>query len=574
MTDELKEMKSLILENQKTIILLTEKIKKLEEKLFLSDKSITRGDKKKPLTAAEIVGHNMDIMNLIIERITNIKDRKNIELTCKTYYLLCNRPDSYIPIMGYEAINSPVSKWQEKGGFTLFICNQEIEIDIPKSFFFNEINSQTIKTVLEKYVPKMKTLYIMKLFSHHIDFFKKLKCFKSIEIVKFSRYALQTGGADLFEKCTTLKPHTFIANNDHMSTYNLRSFSINKKSIIFPKSLKNIYYDCFSEDLVWLLLSVKNCEIGKFDSLIITKEIIDYLQYDEIKLAFLKFLTYFKCVNYFAGDFLATELDNDFGRILAEHNIAVNLNIYFERYDCEYRRNAFNKRNSRLLAHPGFYHNIKSLTIFDWTYSRLYMPFTEYEIKTLSEDLSNMVTLTTLEIDFSLFCSYPDFYQIFSVFKNNLKNLKIYRCGKMEYIHLSTISQYCIHLNNLSLINIKNTVISIKEIITLFKYLKGLEVEFQNNNIIFNSACETLTLNNLKEGNKFMWPDLKFLHIICNLKNFVEKDAFEKMEKETSRKAGTFFLRNFYRMSELFVEVIIQKDQLYYDNFKRLFTKR
>uniref|UniRef100_A0A0K0EQ69 F-box domain-containing protein n=1 Tax=Strongyloides stercoralis TaxID=6248 RepID=A0A0K0EQ69_STRER len=589
MIAEINEMKSMILKNQETIHVLMEKIKKLEEDLYLNNNKFIMYDRRRQLTAIEKVGHNLDIMSLIIDRITNIKDRKNIELTCKTYYFLSNRRNSYLPLIGYEARNPSTSKWQENEGFTLLIRNEEIEINIPEKFFFNQTNSPIIRNALEKYIPKMRILYIMKLFPWHVDFFEKLKCFKNIEIVKFSRYALQVGGGEILEKCKSLKPHTFIANNNHMVAYNIKSFSSNEKPIIFPTTLRNIYYDCHSEDVMWLLSSLKIYEIRNFDNLFITKEMIDYLNNDEMKLAFLKILTYFKNVNYFANDFLASDMDKDFGKVLAEYNITTTLSINFGNdlnnskritnvFDRECtlkeRKNTFDDKTSRILAHPGFYINTKKLAIFDWNFSRICHSFEDFEITKLSEDLSMMGILNTLEIDFYLISEYSSCFQIFSTIKNKLKNLKICHCWLMEQTHLDLISEFCSKIENLSLIGIKNTITSIEKITSIFKNLKSLEIEFQNQRETSTSACEILTFDNIENSDKFKWPTLQFLLVTCNLKKLKQRDYFKKMERETSRKAGIFYLREFYRTNELFIEVIIQKNQSCYDEFKKLFTKR
>uniref|UniRef100_A0A0K0FMS6 F-box domain-containing protein n=1 Tax=Strongyloides venezuelensis TaxID=75913 RepID=A0A0K0FMS6_STRVS len=587
MNEEITSMKNLILQNQKMIEILSEKVKKLEAELLLKNTKVMRLDNTKALSPAEIVGHNMDVMKLIINKISSDEERKNIELTCKAYYLLCNSPNSYLPLVGYEADKYSFSKWQEKGGFTFFIHNDEIEITIPETFFFNDTNSTVIKGALEKYIPKMKTLYIMKLFPQHIEFFKKLNCFQNIEIIKFSRYALQINAGEILEKCQNLKPLTLIANNDHISSYNIRSLSPHENNLKFPPTLKNIHYDCYSEDFMWLLSSMKGIEIRNFDNLVITKEMIDFLHYDEMELAYLKFITFFKSVNYYANDFICSDFDRIFGRTLAQHNIAVSVNIHFEsnilglrryvnlldqRDQYEFRRNILNNKNSRFLANPGVYHNIRSLIIFDLNFSRFYYPFTYTEVQTLSQDLAMMNSLITLEISFNLIPDYSSFYQICSALGKRLKNLRMYYCGKMGSSHFDILSENCTGLKNLSLISLKFEVTSIDKIISLFKDLKGLEVEFQKCKIPFVSTWECLGLDD--DDYKLKWPEVNFLRIICNLKNYDEHTSFEKMERNTPRKSGRLFLRKFHRDEETFIEIIIQKSASNCDTFDKIFTKR
>uniref|UniRef100_A0A0K0EVX2 F-box domain-containing protein n=1 Tax=Strongyloides venezuelensis TaxID=75913 RepID=A0A0K0EVX2_STRVS len=347
--------------------------------------------KEKKLTPAQVIANNTEILSLIFGNIVDFKERKNVELSCRKFYEVCNHRTirSYFP---FEEMNySHFCTRHDEGNLRIDMYGQEMTINIPKEFSFNEINMDIFTKVFRKCLSKVNSLNIQNISLHHVDFFMSLNCFKKIENVNMEYETLVNGGDIIFSKCSTLNPVNLTISNVFLIEENIK----NVGQYTLPESIKTIHLSSMSFE--WLLKKMGSIKIGIFDNLIYN-ESLSCLMNEKNKLElYLKLITYFKNISYEVYNFETIPNNEIFNKILLKNNIAsfvtitFNDNNIYERFsrlskdersrEAEgYIQNLKNPTR-RFLAQPGIHLNIKKLKILDIHEKRINCPFFPLEIK-------------------------------------------------------------------------------------------------------------------------------------------------------------------------------------------------
>uniref|UniRef100_A0A0N4ZPP5 F-box domain-containing protein n=1 Tax=Parastrongyloides trichosuri TaxID=131310 RepID=A0A0N4ZPP5_PARTI len=541
------------------------------------------------LSPAERVGMNEKLMTKIIESISNFKERKNIELTCRSFYNISINKCSYVPLTSYESNNVVNSTRREKRGLLINIYQKTMEVNIPEAFQFTSDVAKGLLMFLKRYLPKMECLYIIKLFPKHFDIFKKLPQIWDIKTIKMSRHALEVGCMDIFLIKPKLSPVTFIASDDYFVVDSIPCHDENNNNIEvkFPETITNIHIDCDTLNFKWLLIKIEVYEPGHYDNLIIGRHVIESLIDDDRKNDFLRIITYFNKINYCTKDFVTTKFDCDVAKVVDEYNIITSLDILlqkesFDYYDIisevfkteykELRKSIVKDSSKRILANQGIYLNLNTLRIFDWNRHERYHQLLSVDMEYLIQDLKRMKFLTTLEMHFHLISNIYDFNDICKSLQKSIKNVKFYNCAKMEGQHLDILGEYCNRIENLSLQSIYKKGISINKISNLFVKLKGLQIKFSTEKNYYQ-LWNDLRRDDDEENITIMkWPQIPFVHIVCNVPSLEYLELFEKMEKITPRLPGRFYVKRIFDGERIFCEMVIQQKSTLYDEFIDLFS--
>uniref|UniRef100_A0A0N5BSH5 F-box domain-containing protein n=1 Tax=Strongyloides papillosus TaxID=174720 RepID=A0A0N5BSH5_STREA len=493
------------------------------------------------LTPAQIIANNTEILSLIFGHIVNFKERRNIELTCRKFYEVCNNKSlcSYFPLEEKSRLH--FSMRHEEVDAIINIFGHKMTINIPKEFLFNENNMDIFGRFFRKYLSKVNTLIIVDMSLKHVDFFMNLNCFEKIKNVSLYSRASVNGGDVILSKCSTLNPV-----NLRISTGYLNDITIEKiGQYPLPDSIETIRLNYSS--LKWLLGKMETKKLGSFGNLEFEcdEPLSFFMNEINKKEIYLKSITYFKNISCKVYNFKTIPYIEEFNNILLENNIGLFVTIRFndifreifsneferDSKAAEHVRNLKNPEN-RFLAQEGVYLNIKKLKILDIYKERCFCPFFSTELKLMTEDILRMKRLSLFEMHFSLFDNSNDFEKLCTSL-GRIQTIRIHDCGKMNIRSLYVLSAYAKNLKNMSLNGVNDKSITTSIILSHFKTLDSLEIIFENLYdavLVFNDLME---FDNASGSVTFNWPKIQHLNIICNRPNFEEEKLINEVKKNT-----------------------------------------
>uniref|UniRef100_A0A0K0G114 F-box domain-containing protein n=1 Tax=Strongyloides venezuelensis TaxID=75913 RepID=A0A0K0G114_STRVS len=541
----------------------------------------------RPLTAEEIVGRNMDLMNLIVRNIDNVRERKNIAKSCKAFNILCDSKRSYV-----ETFKGRVKKrhWIHfLGEEPLYILSDEVlVINISH---YSRRNTKKLEMSINKIKMnryKIRILKIKNLPSGYFRFFKKLDCFENINTVYFDVLKFNYIALEIFSEWESLKPDTLIfgnaLNNDLDYDYSNRAI-YNNDNYTLPKSLKHIHLIGGTENFDWMANALRNFNHYELESLVLGKNFTEFSTEDTMK-CIVSFVHYFKEIQFslcrttlsFSNKYFSQVLDNfvvtDYYNLLfnihfnvakcnfdvwthpdpptAEDNSELNYNLYEnvsinERYLC-----------------------VKSFKIFP-TFLIERHSFGNMEILSIKEGLIRMQNLLTLEIDLDVFADPNDFLNLCRGLNQNLKNIKLHNCGFLRYENVVTLAQRCPKTENMSLTEVATNVITIKKLTYMFKNLKGLEIEYSFVYDFENTINDLIKKDKINGNHLLDWPKINFLSIYFHPPNKNAKEILNTVEKNTPRKSGKFLITQTRIKFRAVWQIIIQQDTIYISKFRDIF---
>ncbi|CEF64859.1 Hypothetical protein SRAE_1000311200 [Strongyloides ratti] len=577
-SNEIKNILNSFLSKTKNVIKVTNNGDVDKDSMNSERFSVDKPLEKYITTAIE---RNTNILKYLMKSLPNPKDRKNIEVVSKKFYSFSNDPISYVPLSKSEKISKQFIN-EESGSYQLIISGGEVIINILETLQPKDQSFDVLRRILKKYIPIMESLYFMITTPNYYKIFENLNCFDRIKTVKIDINSLQKSGTRIFKECPSLKPVNIYIKD--LSLLNNREIC-DCIEYQFPSSVKNFYFESNPEILEWLLSKVSFYDYGYFDNFFMSKYSFIKLMDSNVKSNFLEIIKYFKRISYYNGDFYASPFDKNVGEVLSKYNIKTFANVYFSKnniiknfLDCpnklkefdEIRGNILRKRNCRILGNKGIYSSINKLIISDIIEARKFHPFSIYELQFLIYDIEKMKKLDHLEIDLHLFKSFPDFKKFFCAIKSQIKYLKIGKCSTIMSYYFPEIKRYCGKLMYLYLEDVgPYTTVTIKNILTTIKNLKGLKIKF-NDFYNFKYILESLEK---KDGVESVldWPKIDFLNIICPFPDNENYEKIRQIEYNTPRKTGKFMLKEIVHNGKICCQIIVQRSTKLYDQFEEIF---
>uniref|UniRef100_A0A0N5BN05 F-box domain-containing protein n=1 Tax=Strongyloides papillosus TaxID=174720 RepID=A0A0N5BN05_STREA len=507
---------------------------------------------ERELTPAQVIANNTEILCLIFGNIVKFKERKNVELTCKKFYEVCNHKSlcSYFPLeekghlhfsMGHDGVNVEID-----------ILGQEMTVNIPEKFTFDKNNTDIIARFFSKYLSKVNTLDIVDMSLEHVDFFVNLNCFEKIKNLIVGLRARENRGDVILSKCSTLNPVNLKIPPGYLNRISMENID----QYALPDSIRTIRMNFNS--LKWLLAKIETKKLGTFDNLECDGPLSSFMEKVYRNKIYLKLIIYFKNISFTVYGFETILHNEEFNKILFENNIGsfltiiFNNNYIYERFSHlrnnersrvagGYFQNLEDPKN-RFLAQPGVYLNIKKLKILDVYKKRIYCPFFPIEIEKMKEDILRMKYLSVFEVYFYLF-GHPNDFKKLCTSLGRIETIRIHYCKKMNLRSLMTLSVYAGNLKNISLVGINDESIRTSIILSHFKNLESLEIIFRNSYSTFRVFKDLMNYD-CKKGFVFNWPNLQYLNIICNRPNFEHEIYLDQLKRNTPRKSGQLLIRN------------------------------
>uniref|UniRef100_A0A0N5BPM6 F-box domain-containing protein n=1 Tax=Strongyloides papillosus TaxID=174720 RepID=A0A0N5BPM6_STREA len=544
-------------------------------------------ESSRPLTAEEIVGRNMDLMNLIVRNIDNVRERRNIAKSCKAFNILCDSKRSYV-----ETFKGRVKKrhWiyflEEE---SLYILSDEILI-INISHYSRK-NTKKLEMSINKIKMnrhKIRILKIKNLPSGYFGFFKELDCFENVKTVYFDVLKFSYIPLGIFSEWESLKPDTLIFgnafNNDFDYSYSNRAF-YNNDEYVLPKSLKHIHLIGETENVDWMANTLRNFNNYELESLVLGKSFTEFSTEDTMK-CIVSFVHYFREIQFSFGSTTISFSNEYFSQMLDDFVAADYYNLLFDIH--------FNvaKCNFDVWTHPdpptaedsnglncNLYENVsinerylrvKSFRIVpSFSVGRHY--FSNIEIISIKGGLLRMQNLLTLEIDLDLFADPNDFLNLCCGLNENLKNIKLHNCGFLRFENIVTLVQRCPKIENMSLTEVATNVITIKKLTSIFKNLKGLEIEYSFAYDFENTINDLIKKDKINGNHLLDWPKINFLSIYFHPPNKGAKEILKAAEKNTPRKSGKFMITQTRIRFRAVWQIIIQQDTIYISKFRDIF---
>uniref|UniRef100_A0A0N4ZUN6 F-box domain-containing protein n=1 Tax=Parastrongyloides trichosuri TaxID=131310 RepID=A0A0N4ZUN6_PARTI len=418
---------------------------------------------------------------------------------------------------------------------------------------------------------KLRTLELRCVPDMYLETLGSLNCFKNIDTVVFTSSQFRCTPFNVFMKCPELRPKTLIFQG--FSIGSLRKHDDDNKEIIpdskvLPDSINNIKLYNSQVSIPFLYSITKDYKGGYFEKLIVDNSFIVALCSVEMRPKALEFIKLFKNVEVYYKDNFMEDIKGSINALLSEgYFFLPSVNISFNfiltcTYEDRHLMDDFDIPNIEK------YLNIKSLKIT----RDLRGKHCEYiDLLSLCEELYLMENLTTLEIDFDLILSFHEFC---ISLRNNLKNVKINKCSGLKLYDIKKLSETHENIENLKLVGVYYyESITYKSILTLFRNLKGLSIQYD-----FMAFPKGL-IYELKKKNEnnltflLEWPKLNILNILFYDFKSKEKRILNEMERNTARKPGHFLIRSMPGglLSRL-TQIIIQKHTSYYDVFESFFN--
>uniref|UniRef100_A0A0N5B8N8 F-box domain-containing protein n=1 Tax=Strongyloides papillosus TaxID=174720 RepID=A0A0N5B8N8_STREA len=567
------------------------KIKMMDEKKLITGKKVEIGKKTSvPLTAAEKVGRNMDLMSLIVKNIDNVNDRNGIAESCKDLNILCNSKRSYVKSYRHEMKRNYKVDFHRDG--PLFILFGEmLAINISRYCRSNTRKLEMSINEIIKNRHKIKILKIKNLPSEYFKFFKGLDWFENIKTVYFDMLESNYNPLGIFSEMKSLKPETLIFGKASKFWFTYKNFDgiiYCNEDFTFPKSIKNVHLVSETENINWIENALRIFNHYELDSLVLGENFTRFLTADSMNRV-ASIARYFKKIQFSIICSVDVSLNEyfkqTFGSLALLESCNMISDIHFDVQKCDvdvWARSdpPTEEENNTLICN--LYENVSlyerylhmknvKIVFSDFCYD--YYAMEDTEIMSILQGLSKMRNLRTFEIDCMLMPESFNFSNLFDVFNGNLKNIKLCSCSThLKANDLKTLSKYCPNIENICLEDVEECEITIKLITSLFKNLKGLKLDYLHYFSCVNVINDLIKKDKINENHRLDWPNLNFLSVYFDIPTEVEKGILDAMDKNTPRKPGQFLLKRdvFHRDSYAW-QIIIQKDTSYDSIFYDIF---
>uniref|UniRef100_A0A0K0FZF6 F-box domain-containing protein n=1 Tax=Strongyloides venezuelensis TaxID=75913 RepID=A0A0K0FZF6_STRVS len=474
----------------------------------------------------EIVFKCPELVALIYKNLSNLTDKYNFILTCKTIHNIVKR----IIIIPEESVLNQNSFDSE----SIFIdytkltlhCNfLEISpgpIEIHDGESVNNVNKK-----IKINTKNIKKLYINSDFENWNQVIRKLNSFENIKYLKIAWTSISQN-LNFFNYLTTLNPDTIYC--DCQETVRHVNNEGNNENWSFPKSIKKFKIKCKSylwiDTLLEGLSNFKQNEIDFLELIPFSNFACNFTNYWN---KFIRLTSYFKRVDI-TSDFsiYGQEFYNSMQRLSSIDDISkfwLNLKVSID-------SSFWNE------IQPVTCLKIKLLCILNIV-EIINGEFVDQNMaNSIYNTLFRMQRLETLMFRFTMTDLGVNFTNFIHSVSKNLKNIQITDCNKMKLVDLQTMAAHLNNLDTLSLHGIESDEITLKEIFELFKSVKVLEVffkkSFKNSQIL-----DYFKGQKLSDGScKFIWPKTICLNIYTYYPNKEEFYDFHMIEKIIPRKSG------------------------------------
>uniref|UniRef100_A0A0N5CDD3 F-box domain-containing protein n=1 Tax=Strongyloides papillosus TaxID=174720 RepID=A0A0N5CDD3_STREA len=553
-----------------------------EEKVENEEASIS-------LTAAEKIGRNMNLMNLIVRNIDSVKERRNIAQSCKAFNILCNSKKSYVESYKHRMEDHYDLKFpKSKPLYILFDEVLVINISRYRRRRTRKLEMVRNEIMMNKY--KIKALKIRNLPAEYFNFFKELDCFENVNTVYFDVLDPEHVPLGIFSEWKGLKPDTLIFGESkiyHFGHEDLDRALHSSESYTFPESIKHVHLICEGENIDWMVNALRNFNHYELESLVLGSKFTKHLTTDTMK-SLVPVVRYFKEVQFSVNCRRPLPLNKYFSQTLDDFNAVRDfdtvVSIHFNVTKCDAEVWASDDppmaENNNTLSYNLYenvslkerYRHMKSVRIKAPTH-----PFLDLglpQMRVITKKLSEMKNLLTFEMQYeAMACCYFRVSKLFCALNRNLKNVRFYYCDVYltEY-DLVTLSKYCPNIENICLEDIDRRGITIKLITSLFKNLKGLELEFICHRSIKDVINDLIKRDEINGNHLLNWPNLNFLSVYFSPPKAIQKELLDAMDKNTPRKSGQFLIRRNIRFYSRNVwQIIIQKNMSCASTFNNIF---
>uniref|UniRef100_A0A0N5C2Y9 F-box domain-containing protein n=1 Tax=Strongyloides papillosus TaxID=174720 RepID=A0A0N5C2Y9_STREA len=531
-----------------------------------------------PLTAAEKVGRNMDLMNLIIRNIDNVEDRKGIAESCKALNILCGSKKSHVEFYKYDMREKRILNFPRDEPL-LIIFGEILVISISRycRSMTKKLEMIRSKILMNKY--KIKALKIRNLPAGYFDFFKELDCFESVNTVYFDVLKSDHIPLRIFNEWKNLKPDTLIFGNVYRSNFDYRDSERAlhwNENYTFPESIKHVHLICGGENVDWMANALRNFNHYELESLTLVsgKNSAEILTADYMK-SIVSIARYFKevifslCYDGFlpSNEYFRQTLSCFAGVESCDIIIDFNFNVAKCDVDVWVGNDPSNREENDALNFNLYenvslddrYLHIKSVEIHDNIWGGDFLD--EDEIMNIQDGLSKMKNLLTLEVNFFIMPRNFNSSSLFCALNGNLKNIRLRFLDEcFDENDLKTLAKYSPNIENIFLEEVEEHGITIKMVTSLFKNLKGLRINFD-----FRYPTKNVVIDLIKEdvinGNHLLdWPKLNFLCVHFRQPDVIERELLDAVDRNTPRKPGQFLVnRDIMDDGVSMWQIIIQK---------------
>uniref|UniRef100_A0A0N4ZNM5 Leucine-rich repeat domain-containing protein n=1 Tax=Parastrongyloides trichosuri TaxID=131310 RepID=A0A0N4ZNM5_PARTI len=571
------------------------KLNERKRKFFCETTKNKKSRKNDETTAAERVGRNDDIMKLIIGKISDVTERRNIMESCRTYYALGCGKEPYISLSSidgnfkipntekkYFINNNRTYKWPA------IISNSNCNLVLPIQHFSYDRGrwQRNMINLLFRYRESMNKLLIRQMNSKCYDMYITANCFNNIKILEITPLVLSGGCLELINRCQSLKPHTLILFTNF---YGARPVTIDDHGELFNTCIKNIILNSIEESELgcfrYFGRKFENFDENHFDLLDISKLDLRTIGYDKF-LALKNILKYFKVVKIRLGHLYTTGVLYALLTDLNTNNLMmVNLDIDYS--DSYYDRihllgiihgvqiPHLGDNFQGILASLDIAPRIKSLKLEKFYYD--YLRFDNGlipDINFLCDDISRMENLSTLTINCNFLRDDNQLFKIGSSLNENLRNLKLTSCKNICRFELENISRNCKKLEKLELHDIEQLDIKLSDITNIFENLSGFSLYYS-----YERKRSEFIYDLIGKNKSLIWPSISFLQVQFTISKSLKK-MLSEIDYNTPRKPGQFI---FKELEPLIIEIngikeyydrciiIIQDSTKRYDEFKNVF---
>uniref|UniRef100_A0A0K0G008 BTB domain-containing protein n=1 Tax=Strongyloides venezuelensis TaxID=75913 RepID=A0A0K0G008_STRVS len=504
-----------------------------------------------------------------------VKDKQIID---KSFCNLSDKINSQVELSKKEKVMEAFIA-KEDGVFSFITFGKEVQLYVFRKLTSNESYNQIIRKNFQKFAPRMESLYVVMIHPNSYELLRGLECFYNIKTIKIDVLSLQRNGNRILTNCSSLKPI-----NLHIKEFTNRIDKISdSEEFRFKSYIKNIIFESDPQSLRWLLDRLEIYDKRELESFYIYYSSFSRLTTYDDKNVFLNIITYFKEVNYFMDDFILSEVDILFAKVVGIFNLRLNISVYFSQnsfnkniLECpgiiddfnENRGNFLGNPLNRFLSQSSVYLNVRKLAINDFYGTRRQCPFSMYEIKLLTQDILLMYFLEQLDIDLHLFKNFPDFRYFFNGIKSDLKYLRIGKCSTIMSYHFPVIANNCHDLKYICLEEVgPYTNVTINEVLKHLKNLKALKItfsDFYNVKYIIDNLTKKV---NRKRVDVLQWPDIDSLEVHFSTFDEDYQKIFLELEKNTPDIIGKLLIRSELVGQKMYYKILIQRHEAVTESF-------
>uniref|UniRef100_A0A0N5BGW2 F-box domain-containing protein n=1 Tax=Strongyloides papillosus TaxID=174720 RepID=A0A0N5BGW2_STREA len=529
---------------------------------------------------ATTIVDNKEIMSMIIGNLPKLIDRCSLELTCSTFYRICNDKSSQITPFNVE---EGVQKYIRDGS-KVKCCQNTVYLNIPHTS--DSVKSSFMKKakILETYFKRKPKLVIKNLPIEMASDLNSIPTLDNIKTVVFKTNSQPIFSMHLLNSIPSLNPKNIIFEDYGKSSVDIDEEVVEEMKIDIPILVRNVVLMCGRKNSSCLLKCFEKLKKGSLDQLTFGRFFtIGIVKKDQLLMAS-HLASYFKNVKVIFKNDISGDVNNSIFKLLDKFNMTTTTPVT---YEISFYMSSVGNLFSQILA--GQFKEKKDLIWPKYSKISVFRVFrkrqnengklTDEEVESLGLGLSQMLNLTIFEFQFDLIKTLDEFSVICRGFRKSIRNIKIYGCSKFSLDHLNILSNGVESLENFSIEGISCSAIKLSLIMSSFNTLKGLHVDFSENYFFENIIEDIVTIDETKGGELVKWPNLDLLDIICIIKKS-EYDILERMNRNTPRRSGKFL---YFKSSKEatpycesycpFYRIIIQKSSKNFGIFRSIFSQ-